>query len=134
LLARRTDRERGVRNYSDGDLTKFVEAYWEVAQERMRHEEAHQRKGIGPADYSNVLERYAVRNEQAVPANENRLVAASSQTEMSRSTAMTESPEVQVQADLIAAFNERVDKLRREGVNSYPPLGGMNHGHRQIAL
>ena len=53
-----TYRDYGLREYSDGELRTFVAAYGEVANERMRYEEAQERRSPAPADDRNVLEDY----------------------------------------------------------------------------
>ncbi len=78
-------RDYAMHNYSDGELRTFVAAYWEVANERMRYEEALERRGpSAAAAYRSVLADYRMRAQQAIPANEN-------DAESARSSAMTDS-------------------------------------------
>jgi hypothetical protein len=75
-------RDYGMRNYSDGELTKYVDAYWGVAQERMRHEVELERRGPSPAAaYRDVCEDYRLKDQQVMPANENRMRTATDATQ-----------------------------------------------------
>jgi hypothetical protein len=117
-------RDHGLRNYSDGELRTFVDAYWEVAKERMRFEDAMERRSVAPPVLGNVLEDFRLREPLAIPANENRVNAGPGQADLSRISSVADSQNGRAVDELIGDFDARIEALRREGVPSYPPLEG----------
>jgi hypothetical protein len=103
-------RDYGLRNYSDDELLMFVAAYGEVATERMRYEEAQERRVPESAAYRDGLEDYRLSGESAVPANENRRGRAAGAAELAGSQPMADEvdwPEHPAGNRRIAGFRRR---------------------------